>query len=68
MYHSGMKVVMFGKTVEIPDTVPKDPENYPEFIELKKLVEEEFFVLFDRRIDIHNWGYILHRGFAHIIS
>lgn len=69
MYHSGMKVVMFGKTFEIPyGNIPKDPENYPEFIELKKLIEEEFFVLFDRKMDIQNWEYIIARGIPYIIS
>jgi len=64
-----MKVVMFGKTVEFPNApIPEHPENHPEFVELKKLVEEEFFVLFDRKIDIQNWGYIIQRGFSHKIS
>jgi hypothetical protein len=60
---------MFGKTVEIPyGNIPKDPENYPEFIQLKKLVEEEFFFLFDRKIDIQNWEYIINRGIPYVIS
>jgi hypothetical protein len=30
--------------------------------ELKQLVEENFFLLFDRKIDIQNWDYIYQRA------
>jgi hypothetical protein len=64
-----MKVAILGKTLEIPDgPVPENPDDIPIFIELKKLVEEEFLVLFDRKIDINNWGYVFSRAYAHKIS
>lgn len=62
-----MKVVSFvGTTHEYPDG-PFDPEN-PAFQRLKKLVEFEFFLHFDRRIDITNWEYILKRAEAYRIK
>lgn len=64
-----MKVAILGKTLEIPDgPVPENPDNIPIFIELKKLVEDEFLFLFDTKIDINNWGYVFSRAYAHKIS
>jgi hypothetical protein len=61
-----MRVVLLGKTIEVPDTpLPDHPENFPVYVELKKLIENEFFELFDRKIDIQNWGYIFSRASAH---
>jgi len=64
-----MKVAILGKVLEIPDSPPPEtPDDIPIFVELKKLVEEEFLVLFDRKVDINNWGYVLSRAYAHKIS
>jgi hypothetical protein len=63
-----MKVAILGKTAEIPDDpFHSDPESLPEFLNVKKLVEEEFEFLFDRKIEIANWDYIISRAFAHKI-
>jgi hypothetical protein len=64
-----MKVAILGKTLEIPNgPVPANPDEIPIFIELKKLVEDEFLFLFDTKIDINNWGYVISRACAHKIS
>lgn len=64
-----MKVALLGTTLEIPDgPSPLDPESVPEYAELKRLVEEEFFNYFDVRINITNWEYIINRGLgAHAV-
>jgi hypothetical protein len=55
--------------LEIPDgPIPENPDDIPIFVDLKKLVEEEFLVLFDRKLDIQNWGYVISRAYAHKIS
>jgi len=62
-------VVILGKMLEIPDgPIPENPDDIPIFVDLKKLVEEEFLVLFDRKLDIQNWGYVISRAYAHKIS
>ena len=63
-----MRVALLGKTIEVPDTpLPDHPENFPIYVELKELIEQEFLELFDRKIDIKNWQYILFRASAHAI-
>ena len=58
-----MKVELLGKSIELPDGWNQGPiENFPE---LKKLLEEEFMDLFDRKINIQNWEYIVNRTIAH---
>jgi hypothetical protein len=62
-----MKVVsLLGTTHEYPDG-PFDPEN-PAFQRLKKLIELEFYMHFDRKLDIVNWEYILVRAEEYRIS
>jgi hypothetical protein len=62
-----MKVALLETTLEIPDTpLPSHPENFPIYVKLKKLIEREFLDLFDRKIDIQNWEYIIMRAFAHV--
>jgi len=60
-----MKAELYGKMFEIPTTIPAHPENVPEYMELKKLIEREFFELFDMKIDIQNWEYIFMRAYGH---
>jgi hypothetical protein len=62
--------VKFQETIlDIPDgPMPTNPETVPEYMKLKELVDQEFIALFDRKIDIRNWDYILHRAFLHKIS
>jgi len=56
-----MKVVsLLGTTHEYPDG-PADPDH-PAFQRLKKLIELEFFMHFNRNLDITNWNYILERA------
>ena len=64
-----MKVKFQETILELPDgPAPTHPETHPVFLKLKTLVDEEFQVMFDRRIDIRNWDYILNRAFLHKIS
>jgi hypothetical protein len=61
-----MKVELLGKSIELPDSWAQGyQENFPEFTELKKLLEEEFLDLFDRKINIQNWDYIFKRALVH---
>lgn len=61
-----MKVAIAGKVIELPDRFCMDDlETSTKFSELKKLVEDDFFILFDRKIDIVNWDYILNRTMAY---
>ena len=67
MKTSAMKVVsLLGTTHEYPDG-PAIPEH-PAFQRLKKLIELEFFMHFDRKINITNWNYILERAEAYRIK
>jgi hypothetical protein len=62
-----MKVVsLLGTTHEYPDG-PPDP-NHPAFKRLKQLMELDFFMHFDTRVDITNWNYILERAEAYRIK
>jgi hypothetical protein len=64
MKTSAMKVVsLLGTTHEYPDG-PAIPEH-PAFQRLKKLIELEFFMHFERKLDITNWNYILERAEAY---
>jgi hypothetical protein len=56
-------VSLLGKTLEYPDG-PCVP-NHPAFEALKQLIEEEFFVNFDTKLNITNWDYILSRAKTH---
>jgi hypothetical protein len=59
-----MKVVsLLGTTHEYPEG-PANP-NHPAFQRLKKLVELEFFMHFERKLNITNWEYILKRAEAY---
>jgi len=49
---------------DIDEKVMKEcPETIPILMDLKKAVEEDFFILFDRKMDIVNWDYIFTRAF-----
>jgi hypothetical protein len=41
-------------------------ENHPDFKILKKIIELEFYIHFQRNIDITNWEYILRRPSAYL--
>lgn len=59
-----MKVVsLMGTTHQYPDG-PFDPEN-PAFMRLKQLIELEFYMHFERKVEITNWTYILDRAEAY---
>jgi len=61
-----MKVVsLLGTTHEYPEE--GDFES-PEFQRLKKLIELEFYMHFDRKVNITNWEYILKRAEAYRIK
>ena len=61
-----MKVVsLLGTTHEYPEE--GDFES-PEFQRLKKLIELEFYMHFDRKLNITNWEYILKRAEAYRIK
>jgi len=61
-----MKVIyLLGTMHEYPDEF--DPEHLA-FQRLKKLIELEFYVHFDRKINISNWEYILKRAEAYRIK
>ena len=63
-----MKVVsLLGTTHEYPDEGEIDFES-PEFRRLKKLIELEFYMHFDRKLNITNWEYILKRAEAYRIK
>jgi hypothetical protein len=63
-----MKVVsLLGTTHEYPDDGPIDFES-KEFQRLKKLIELEFYMHFNRKLDITNWEYILKRAEAYRIQ
>ena len=60
-----MKVVIFGNTYDIDEEVMMErPETVPVLVDVKKAVEEDFFILFNRNLDIVNWNYIIIRGFV----
>lgn len=56
-------VSLLGTTHEYPDG-PPDP-SHPAFQRLKKLIELEFYMHFDTKVDITNWSYILERASAY---
>lgn len=59
-------VALLGTTHEYPDGSP-DP-LHPAFQRLKKLIELEFYMHFDTKVDITNWNYILERSGAYRVS
>ena len=62
-----MKVVsLLGTTHEYPDG-PVDSEH-PAFQRLKQLIELDFYVYFERKLNITNWDYILKRAEAYRIK
>ena len=67
MKSCGMRVALLGKTLEVPNTLPPNPESVPELMSLKELLEEEFFTYFDLKIKITNWEYIMNRASAHLV-
>lgn len=66
MKSCGMRVALLGKTLEVPSTLPPNPESVPELTSLRELLEEEFFTYFDLKIKITNWEYIMNRASAHL--
>jgi hypothetical protein len=58
-------VSLLGTTHEYPDELD---EEHPAYKRLKKLIELEFYVHFQRKIDITNWEYILKRASAYWIK
>ena len=67
MKSCGMRVALLGKTLEVPNTLPPNPESVPELMSLKELLEEEFFTYFDLKIKITTWEYIMNRASAHLV-
>ena len=63
-----MRVEILGKVLVIPEPLPTTPESHPVCVELKKLVEDEFFMHFNRKLDIKSWDYIFQRASAYNIK
>lgn len=63
-----MKVEILGKVLDIPEPFPKSPENIPVCTELKELIEDEFFMYFNRKLNIKSWDYIFQRASAYRIN
>jgi hypothetical protein len=64
----GMKVALLGKVLEVPDRHPPNPESDPVLVELKTLLEEEFYNYFDFRIQIKKWDYVFQRALAYRVE
>jgi hypothetical protein len=63
-----MKVEIMGKVLDIPEPLPTTPESLPVCMDLKKLVEDEFFMHFNRKLNIKSWDYIFQRASAYRIN
>lgn len=68
MKNSVMKVALLGKVLDIPDRQPSNPESFPVLMELRTLLEEEFYNYFDFKIEIKKWDYIFQRALAYRIE
>ncbi len=60
-----MNIFICGTQHEYPDGPPNP--DHPAFQRLKKLIELEFYIHFQKPINITNWNYILERASAYRI-